>query len=138
MSEDVEQLVEAARAVKDRAYAPYSDFHVGAALRGTDGRVFTGCNVENASYPVTVCAERVALGAAVAAGSREFDRIVVATDAESPTPPCGMCRQALSEFGLELIVLSVGQDDTRSQWRLAELLPAHFELNRRREQASDA
>ena len=128
MSDDAERLLDTARAMKVRAYAPYSGFHVGAALRATDGRVFTGCNVENASFPVTICAERVALGAAVAAGVREFDRIAIATDADSPTPPCGMCRQALSEFGIDLEVLSAARDARQSRWILAELLPEHFEL----------
>jgi cytidine deaminase len=138
MSESGEHLIDAARAVKERAHAPYSGFHVGAALRATDGRIFNGCNVENASYPVTICAERVALGSAVAAGAREFDRIAIATDAESPTPPCGMCRQALSEFGLDLDVLSVGREGVRSRWTLAELLPEHFELTERGESTADA
>lgn len=138
MSEGVEHLIEAARAVQARAHAPYSGFRVGAALRATDGRVFTGCNVENASYPVTVCAERVALGSAVAGGAREFDRIAIATDASSPTPPCGMCRQALSEFGIDLEVLSVGRGGPHSSWVLGDLLPEHFELRDRGEAPADA
>lgn len=104
---------------------------MGVALQATDGRVFTGCNVENASYPVGICAERVALGTAVAAGARRFGRLAIATDAATPTPPCGMCRQALSEFGLDLSVESVARDGARASWRLEDLLPAHFELQRR-------
>jgi cytidine deaminase len=137
MSEDSERLIEAARAVKERAHAPYSGFHVGAALRSTDGRIFAGCNVENSSYPVTICAERVALGSAVAAGALAFDRIVISTDAGSPTPPCGMCRQALSEFGLDLEVLSIGSGGVRSRWILQDLLPEHFELTKRGEGGAD-
>jgi cytidine deaminase len=127
-------LLDAARAAKERAYAPYSEFRVGAALESTDGRIFTGCNVENASYPVTICAERVALGTAVASGALSFERLAIATDAAAPTPPCGMCRQALSEFGLDLEIESVAGDGTCRRWRLRDLLPAHFELQARREE----
>ena len=118
-------LIDAARAVQLKAYAPYSRFLVGAAIEAEDGRVFTGCNVENASYGLTNCAERVALGAAISAGARRFKRIVVATDANPPSPPCGACRQMLSEFGKELQVDSVSPKATRS-WRLSELLPVSF------------
>jgi len=118
-------LIDAARAVRLKAYAPYSRFLVGAAIEADDGRVFTGCNVENASYGLTNCAERVALGAAVSAGARKFKRIVVATDAHPPSPPCGACRQVLSEFGEDLLVESVSPRTARN-WRLAELLPASF------------
>ena len=118
-------LVDAARAVQLKAYAPYSRFYVGAAIEAEDGRVFTGCNVENASYGVTNCAERVALGTAVSAGARKFRRIVVATDAEPPSAPCGACRQAMAEFGSELLVESVSPKGSR-KWSLAELLPSSF------------
>jgi cytidine deaminase len=118
-------LVEAARAVRRLAYAPYSRFLVGAALEAEDGSVFVGCNVENASYSVTICAERGALAAAVAAGARRFRRIAIVTDAEPPTPPCGACRQALAEFGEELEVVSVGSKQIR-HWTIRELLPDAF------------
>jgi len=118
-------LVEAARAVRQLAYAPYSRFLVGAALEAEDGSVFVGCNVENASYSVTICAERGALAAAVSAGARRFRRIAIATDAEPPTPPCGACRQALAEFGEELEVVSVGSKQIR-HWTIRELLPDAF------------
>ena len=124
-------LVAAARAVKALAYAPYSNFHVGAAIETADGRIFTGCNVENASYGLTICAERVATGAAVAAGATKFVRIVVATDVDPPSPPCGACRQVLYEFGPEAAVESVGPNWNR-QWRLAELLPAAFDKDFKR------
>lgn len=118
-------LVAAAREVQRNAYAPDSNFRVGAALEGSDGRVFIGCNVENASFGLTMCAERVAVGAAVAAGARSFRRIVVATDRDPPAPPCGACRQVLAEFGLDLQVDGVGPD-SHQVWTLGELLPKAF------------
>jgi len=119
-------LVERARAAMRAAYAPYSRFHVGAALEADDGRVFVGCNVENASFPVGVCAERVALGHAVVSGARAFRRIAVATTGDAPASPCGMCRQALSEFGTDLQVISVSEAGERRSWTLEELLPFAF------------
>jgi cytidine deaminase len=122
-------LAHAAEA-RDRAYAPYSRFRVGAALLSDDGTIVMGCNVENASFPAGLCAERVALGAAVAAGLRRFAAIAIASDAPSATPPCGICRQALAEFGLDLVVLSQAAGAPRHQpaarWTLAELLPHPF------------
>lgn len=112
----------------ERAYAPYSGFPVGAAIEAEDGRRFAGCNVENASYPVGTCAERVALGHAVERGARRFRRIAIATRADEPTAPCGMCRQALAEFGLDLDVVSVTRDGRVARWSLRELLPAAFTL----------
>ena len=118
-------LVDAARAVQQRAYAPYSRFRVGCALEADDGRVFVACNVENASYGLTICAERAAVCVAVAAGARRFRRAVVVSDADPPAAPCGACRQVLSEFGGDLRVESVGSAQTVS-WTVAELLPAAF------------
>ncbi len=118
-------LVEAARAAQARAHAPYSRFPVGAALEGEDGAVFPGCNVENASYGLTICAERAAVTAAVQAGARRFRRIVIASDSEPPAPPCGACRQVLAEFGLELEVLAVGPKQSK-RWILRDLLPDAF------------
>ncbi|MBW8772224.1 MAG: cytidine deaminase [Gemmatimonadetes bacterium] len=129
MADDL--LIAAAVAAKASAYAPYSNFRVGAAIETEDGRIFTGCNVENASYGLTMCAERVAVGAAVAAGSTRFVRIVVATDVDPPSPPCGACRQVLYEFGSEAAVESVGPNWNR-QWRLSELLPAAFDKDFKR------
>lgn len=121
-----EELVARARAVQARAYAPYSKFNVGAALLCADGTVVDGCNVENASYPAGTCAERVALGAAVASGRREFVAVAIATDAREATPPCGICRQMLAEFAPALEIVAVTRDGARAQWTLRDLLPHPF------------
>ena len=123
---DWDELRAAATDAMQRAYAPYSRYKVGAAALVTDGRIVTGCNVENASYGLTNCAERVALGAAVAAGARGFRRVVIVSDAEGPASPCGACRQVLAEFGRDLEVVSFGTNGTRAQWGIEELLPAAF------------
>ena len=120
-----DRLVDAARAAQQQAYCPYSHYRVGAALLADDGRIFVGCNVENASYGLTVCAERSAVFAAVSSGARSFRRIVVATDSEPPGPPCGACRQVLAEFGAGLEVESVGPTQSK-RWRIGELLPDAF------------
>lgn len=119
-------VIEAARAARDNAYAPYSGYRVGAALEADDGRIFVGANVENASFGLTNCAERVALGAAIAAGARRFRRLVVVTDSVPPASPCGACRQALAEFGRGLLVEAVGRRAAR-RWTLDELLPDGFD-----------
>jgi cytidine deaminase len=118
-------LVSAARAAQQRAYAPYSRFHVGAALEADDGRVFDGCNVENASYGLTICAERAAICAAVAAGARRFRRAVVVSVSVRPAAPCGACRQVLAEFGSDFRIDAVGPKGAAS-WTIAALLPAAF------------
>lgn len=120
------ESVAMARAVRANAWAPYSRFLVGAVLEATDGRRFVGCNVENASYPAGLCAERGALAAAVAAGARAFVRVVIVTEADVPTPPCGMCRQALVEFAPALEIISVATNDRSASWSLADLLPSPF------------
>ena len=120
-----DSLISAARGAQARAYAPYSKFQVGAALEGPDGTVFTGCNVENASYGLTICAERAAVCAAVSAGVTRFRRAVVVSNADPPAAPCGACRQVLAEFGLDLPIEGVGSKAT-VRWRLSDLLPAAF------------
>jgi len=119
------ELIGRAREVMRYAHAPYSKFHVGAALEAADGRIFVGTNVESASYGLTICAERMALGAAVAAGARKFTRIAVTTTVDPPAAPCGACRQLLAEFGLDLEVIAAGPKSER-RWTLGELLPAAF------------
>jgi cytidine deaminase len=119
-------LVAAAQAAMANAYSPYSKFRVGAALEAEDGSVFSGCNVENASFGGTICAERTAMGSAVAAGKRKFKRIVITSDADEPIAPCGFCRQYMAEFGTGLTVISVGKKGGKTSWTLAELLPHAF------------
>jgi len=118
---DRNNLVAAAWAAREAAYAPYSNFKVGAALLAPDGRVFWGCNVENISYGMTNCAERVAIGAAVAAGVREFLAVAVVADTGVPISPCGACRQVLAEFQVPKIILA--NRDEQVEFTLEELLP---------------
>jgi cytidine deaminase len=120
-------LLRAARAARRRAHAPFSRFKVGAALEAADGTIITGCNIENASWGLTMCAERVAMFKALSEGHRRFRRIAVVTSAASPTPPCGACRQILWEFGgdLEIILANLRRETGRH--RLRELLPRPFD-----------
>jgi cytidine deaminase len=126
--EDIEMraLHERATAARDRAYAPYSNFYVGAALLGSDGSISDACNVENAAFPAGTCAERAALACSVARGVRNFRTLVIATSAEQPTPPCGMCRQALIEFSPDLEIISTTRGGREARWRLSDLLPHAF------------
>ncbi|MEJ7597699.1 MAG: cytidine deaminase [Kofleriaceae bacterium] len=121
-------LEDRARSAQDRAYAPYSKFKVGAALR-MSGQEFEGANVENASYSLTICAERAAIATAVVAGARELEEVVVCTDASPPSSPCGACRQVLVEFARDpaaVTVTAVNPQGERRSWTLAQLLPDSF------------
>jgi cytidine deaminase len=123
----LEEMARAARQIMRRAYAPYSGFLVGAALLNEDGTIRSGVNVENASYPLSVCAERNAVAAMVLAGQHRILAVAVATEAERPTPPCGGCRQVLYEFGeADAPVLAEGAEGVRKRWRLGDLLPDAF------------
>ncbi|MCD4748658.1 MAG: cytidine deaminase [Thermoanaerobaculales bacterium] len=121
----IEDLVVAASRVRAAAHVPYSKFRVGAALMDEDGEVYTGCNVENASYGLSVCAERHAVAAAVAAGASRFHALVVFTNASPPVSPCGACRQVLSEFGNFPVILANSAGE-RVQTSVEELLPLAF------------
>lgn len=123
---DSERLLERAHEAAGRAYAPYSGFPVGAALLGDDGSIHVGCNVENASYGLTICAERSALAAAVAEGVRRFRMLALSAEGKEPASPCGACRQVLAEFGLDLAIVSGTRSGARRRWELRELLPAPF------------
>ncbi len=123
-----EEILALARRARDRAYAPYSGFRVGAVLEADDGTLITGCNVENASLGLTLCAERGALAAAVAGGHRAFRRLVLVSDGPEAVPPCGACRAVLSEFSPGLSVLSEA-GGSRREWSLGELLPLPFRLD---------
>lgn len=120
------ELTALAWRVRDHAYAPASHFRVGAAVLAADGRTFAGCNVENASYGLTICAERAAVCAAVAAGARALVAVAVATDLDVPATPCGACRQVLVEFGRDMVVVMAGRGGALRQAPLATLLPAAF------------
>lgn len=122
----LEKLKAAAMAMLDRAYVPYSHFPVGAALECGDGAVFTGCNVENASYPAGICAERNAISHAVAEGHRDFRRIVIAGRGEDFCVPCGICRQVMREFAPELEIICLNGAGEERIFRLPELLPHSF------------
>jgi len=122
-----ETLLAAARAVRERAVADFSGFKVGAALETTDGHVITGCNVENASYGLTICAERVAIFTAISEGHRRFRRIVVVADTASPTPPCGACRQIIWEFCGDIEVVMANLETVTATLQMKDLLPLPFD-----------
>lgn len=128
MKVDWDALVEAAQGVRRNAYAPFSGWRFGAAIWGESGRIHVGCNVENSSYGLTICAERSAVFAAIAAGERKFLALVVAGKEASGSYPCGACRQVLAEFCDDLPLLLIGEDGSRRAVRLAELLPFTFRI----------
>jgi cytidine deaminase len=123
----LDEMLRAAREIMPRAHVPYSGFHVGAALLNEDGTIRSAVNVENASYPLSVCAERNAVASMVGAGQTKILAVAVATNAKTPTPPCGGCRQVLWEFGdADTPVIAEGADTVRVRWRLGDLLPDAF------------
>ncbi|HST08446.1 MAG TPA: cytidine deaminase [Gemmatimonadaceae bacterium] len=122
-------LREAALRALDNAYAPYSSFKVGAALRTRGGDVVIGCNMENSAYGLAICAETLAVASAVSQGLTEFEEIAIATEDSEPTPPCGACRQVLNEFAPNIKVSSYTRDGKEAVWTLDELLPHAFVLN---------
>ena len=124
-----DSLLVAAVVAREHAFAPYSKFKVGAALEDIDGRVHSGCNVENATYGLTVCAERVAIFKAISEGVRKFRRIAVAADTEVLTPPCGACRQILWEFCGDIEILLVNLQGKTETYRLKELFPKPFDVS---------
>ena len=117
------ELIEAAAAARQRAYAPYSGFKVGAALVSKAGKIYTGCNVENVSFGLTICAERAAIATAIAQGSQEFGAIAIVTAGKKPAIPCGACRQVLAEFNPNMKVIASTVDGKVQEFDLAELLP---------------
>lgn len=119
-------LTNHAWAVRERAYAPYSKFMVGAALLSESGKVYAGCNVENVSLGLTICAERSAVVTAIQAGCREFVGLAIVADTEAPITPCGACRQFLAEFSPEMPILAAGRNGVTQSWLLSELLPSRF------------
>jgi cytidine deaminase len=120
-------LIDAARRAREKAHAAFSGFKVGAALETADGAIITGSNVENASYGLTMCAERVAMFKALSEGHRGFVRIAIVANTESPTPPCGACRQILWEFGGDLEIVLANLSEQKGTYRLKDLLPLPFD-----------
>lgn len=125
--EKLEALLEAARQARRHAHAPYSGFRVGAAIETDSGPFVTGCNVENATYGLTICAERVAMFKAISEGHRRFHRIAIVADTEVATPPCGACRQILWEFAGDLEIVLANLTEARCAYRLSQLLPHPFD-----------
>jgi cytidine deaminase len=123
----MDPLLEAALSAREHAHAPFSHFKVGAALQDDAGRVYTGCNVENATYGLTVCAERVAVFKAISEGARKFTRVAVAADTGTLTPPCGACRQILWEFCGDIEVLLVNLEGRTESFRMKDLFPRPFD-----------
>ena len=123
----MDPLLQAALTVRENAYAPFSNFRVGAAVEDSDGRIHTGCNVENATYGLTLCAERVAIFKAISEGVRKFRRVAVAADSAKLTPPCGACRQILWEFCGDIEITLVNPQGQTAVWKLKDLFPEPFD-----------
>ena len=127
MSGDFGPLIEAATAARLQSVAPFSNFQVGAAVRTASGKVYTGCNVESASYGLTVCAERVAIWKALSEGERQFTELAVVADTETLTPPCGTCRQIIWEFARGAVIVFANLDGQSEEFHIADLLPRAFD-----------
>ena len=123
---EIDKLISAAREAQRAAYAPYSEFKVGAALLTKDGHIFTGCNVENTTYGLSICAERVVVTKAISEGHKDFVLLVVVADSDEPISPCGACRQFMLEFNPEMEVVMVGDNGNRRRMTVSELLPHYF------------
>jgi cytidine deaminase len=121
------QLIDAAKVARQNSYSPYSRFAVGAAILTKSGKIFTGCNVENSSFRLTICAEQAAVAAAVSAGEKDFVKVAIVTDLAKPAMPCGACRQTLGEFGSGLEIITANTAGIREVTTLAALLPHPFE-----------
>ena len=127
MSEDFDSLIEAAKRARLQSAATFSNFQVGAAVRTADGKVYTGCNVESASYGLTVCAERVAIWKALSEGERQFTALAVVADTETLTPPCGTCRQIIWEFARGVRIVFANLNGESEEFHIADLLPRAFD-----------
>lgn len=127
MNNEQKELIEAAKNVREKAYAPYSNFRVGAAIRTKEGKIYTGCNVESASYGLTVCAERVAIWKAVSEGEQYFEEIAVVADTQELTPPCGVCRQIIWEFCGDVPVVFANLKGDSETVQMSALLPRAFD-----------
>jgi cytidine deaminase len=127
LSEQVEPLIEAAKRARMQSVAPFSNFFVGAAVRAADGKVYTGCNVESASYGLTVCAERVAIWKALSEGERQFTELAVVADTDTLTPPCGTCRQIIWEFARNAKIVFANLNGKSEEFHIADLLPRAFD-----------
>jgi cytidine deaminase len=125
----LDALITAALAAREKAFAPYSKFRVGAAIEDIDGRIHTGCNVENVTYGLTVCAERVAVFKAISEGVRKFRRVAIAADTDALTPPCGACRQILWEFCGDIEIVLVNLRGKTETHRLKDLFPKPFDVS---------
>lgn len=127
MSEEIQSLIEAAKQARLQSVAPFSNFLVGAAVRTESGKVYTGCNVESASYGLTVCAERVAIWKALSEGERQFTQLAVVADTETLTPPCGTCRQIIWEFARGATIVFANLTDQVEEFQISDLLPRAFD-----------
>jgi len=127
LSEDLQSLIEAAKEARLQSVAPFSNFLVGAAVRTDSGKVYTGCNVESASYGLTVCAERVAIWKALSEGERQFTSLAVVADTETLTPPCGTCRQIIWEFARGATIVFANLNGQTEEFHIADLLPRAFD-----------